>query len=94
MNPGPSTACTGTIKAQDNLVYRLMEMFPEACPKYLKNICENHTFSIECLNALITKLLDGKYILIIIIIIFLMYCLYNFQKTIHNAKKHIHLRKN
>lgn len=37
----------------------LMEMFPEACPNYLRNLCSNIEFSEKNLNELITKILSG-----------------------------------
>ncbi|XP_018564406.1 uncharacterized protein LOC108905853 isoform X2 [Anoplophora glabripennis] len=38
---GPSNACAQRSKVLDNnLVFKLMEMFPEAHPDYIKNICD------------------------------------------------------
>lgn len=54
------TSNTTEETVENKLFYPLMEMFPQACPDYLKAICADKAFSEDLLNELTTKLLSGK----------------------------------
>lgn len=48
------------MSVENKLLYPLMEMFPQACPNHLRNLCANKKFSEDILNELTTKLLSGS----------------------------------
>lgn len=44
--------------ADNTLVYPLMEMFPQACPKFIRKICRGKVNEPGVLNSLITEILE------------------------------------
>ncbi|KAF5294533.1 hypothetical protein FQR65_LT10725 [Abscondita terminalis] len=48
------------VKSENNDFYRLMEMFPDACPQYLKKICVERKRR-SGLNILISEILESDY---------------------------------
>ncbi|KAK4872689.1 hypothetical protein RN001_014718 [Aquatica leii] len=49
-------------EVEDNsLVYPLMEMFPEACPQYIRNLCRGKKNTNGVLDQLISSLLENEY---------------------------------
>lgn len=46
-------------EADNKLLNPLMEMFPQASPDYLKELCDGKTFTEELFDELVTKLLTG-----------------------------------
>lgn len=52
---------TEEIKVDNNLYYRIAEIFPDACPKFIKKLCLNQTYSPNTLDLLISSVLSGKF---------------------------------
>lgn len=56
---GPSTTVVQKKNILDqNLVLRLIEMFPEACPDYIRQVCDGKQFA--DLDDVVTVILSGK----------------------------------
>ncbi|XP_025831279.1 uncharacterized protein LOC108735577 isoform X2 [Agrilus planipennis] len=43
------------------LIYQLLEIFPEACPDYLRKICKNRTIKLSEIDSLISEILSSDY---------------------------------
>lgn len=45
-----------------NLYYRLAEIFPDACPNYIKQLCLGKTCSPKVVDHLVNAILSGKFL--------------------------------
>lgn len=49
---------TEEVNGDNNLYYRIAEIFPDACPKYIKLLCSGRTYSPKMLDAIIDIILS------------------------------------
>lgn len=43
------------------LYYRIAEIFPDACPKYIKKLCAGHSYTPHVLDDIISSILSSKF---------------------------------